>query len=297
LNKNFDGQVKDIDQNKQLISEINKKIKEIEKNYYELNFIEAVKNILHISSFGNKYFQANEPWKLIKEDKEKVHKILGLSVNIVKNLSILIQPVLPNFSLNLQKQLNLENLKWEDIDFKLKNHKIGKEEILITKMEEKEETKQEFPLNLKVAKIIDIKEHPNADKLYVMQVDLGNERRQLVAGIRQHYSLDELKNKKIIVVINLKHAKLRGIESQGMLLAGVTENEETIGLLTVDKSEAGDKVYIEGYENSNAELSFDDFLKLDIKVKNNHAVFDGKELKTDKDIVRVEKVKDGARVR
>ena len=297
LNKNFDGYVKDIDDNKKLIFEINKKVKDIEKSYSELNFIEATKNILHISSLGNKYFQENEPWKLIKEDKEKVHKILGLSLNIVKNLSILIQPVLPNFSSKLEHQLNLNNLKWKDINFDLKNHKIGKEEILIVKMEEETAEKKSFPLNLKVAKIIDVQNHPNADKLYILQIDLGSEKRQLVAGIRNHYSIDELKNKKIIVVTNLKHAKLRGIESQGMLLAGVTENEETIGLLTVDKNEAGDKVYLEGYENSNAELRFDDFLKLDIKVKNGHAVFEGKELKTEKEIVRVEKVKDGARVR
>ncbi|MBI4451863.1 methionine--tRNA ligase [Candidatus Woesearchaeota archaeon] len=291
LNKNFEGKVKDIDNNKKLIKEIDDKIKGIKKNYYDLNFNEAVKNILHISSLGNKYFQDNEPWKLIKEDKEKVHGVLGLSVNIVKNLSILVQPILPNFSLKLQQQLNLSNLKWKDINFKLKNHKTAKEEILITKMEEKAEGKKIFPLDLKVAKIIDVKDHPNADKLYVLQIDLGSEKRQLVAGLKGYYSNSELLNKKIIVITNLKHANLRGIESQGMLLAG--DDGQNVGVLTVDKSEAGEKVYIDGYENSTKELSFDDFLKLEIKIQNNHAVFEGKEFKTDKEIVMVEKVRDG----
>jgi len=267
LNKNFDGYVKDIDYNKKLIFDINKKVKGTEKSYSELNFIEATKNILYISSLGNKYFQESEPWKLIKEDKEKVHKVLGLSLNIVKNLSILIQPILPNFSSKLQHQLNLTNLKWEDVNFDLKNHKIGKEDILIIKMEEETAEKKSFPLNLKVAKIIDVQNHPNADKLYVLQIDLGSEKRQLVAGLRENYSNEELLNKKIIVITNLKHAKLRGVESQGMLLAG--DDGEHVGVLTVDNSEAGDKVSIDGYENSTKELTYDEFAKLEIKVKNN----------------------------
>jgi len=270
-------------------------VKGTEKSYSELNFIEATKNILYISSLGNKYFQENEPWKLIKEDKEKVHKVLGLSLNIVRNLSILIQPILPNFSLQLQKQLNVNNLKWKDINFDLKNHKIGKEEILIIKMEEETAEKKSFPLNLKVAKIIDVQNHPNADKLYVLQIDLGSEKRQLVAGLRGHYSNEELLNKKIIVITNLKHAKLRGVESQGMLLAG--DDGEHVGVLTVDKSEAGDKVSIDGYENSAKELTYDEFVKLIINIKDSKPVFEGHNFKTDKEIVHVEKVKDGARVR
>jgi len=294
LNKNFNGEVNGIEKNEKLINEINKLSKNIEKNYYELNFNEVVKGILHISSLGNKYFQENEPWKLIKEDKEKVHRILGLCVNIAKNLGILIGPVLPDFSLNLQKQLNVKNLKWKDIDFELKKHRIGKHTILIKKFEEKE-SKPEFPLNLKVAKILDVKDHPNADKLYVMDIDIGTEKRQLVGGLKGHYTTDELKNKKIIVVTNLKYAKLRSIESQGMLLAG--DDGISVGLLTVDKSNPGDKVYFEDFENSAKEISFEEFLKIKMTVKNSKVFFGDKELKTDKGIVRVERVNDGARVR
>jgi len=295
LNKNFDGKIKGIDNNKELINEINQKIKIIEKDYYALNLNEAVKDILHISSLGNKYFQENEPWKLITENREKVHRILGLCVNIVKNLSILISPILPDFSLKLQNQLNLKNLKWNGIDFGLRDHKICKEEILIKKVEEKQEQKKVFPLNLKVAKILNVKEHPNADKLYVLDIDIGNEKRQLVAGVRSHYSIDELKDKKIIAIANLKYAKLRGVESQGMLLAG--DDGEHIGLLTAAESNPGDKVYFEGYENSSKELSYDEFAKLKMEIKNSRVYFEGKELKTGKEIVKVEKVKDGAKVR
>ena len=152
-----------------------------------------------------------------------------------------------------------------------------------------------FPLNLKVAKIIDIKEHPNAEKLYILDIDLGAEKRQLVAGLKPYYKEEELKSKKIIVVTNLKYAKLRGVESQGMLLAG--DDGRNVGVLTAEHSNPGDKVYLEGFENSNKELSFDEFLKISITVKNSKAYFENKELKTDKEIVRAERVKDGARVR
>ncbi len=293
LNRYFDGEIKDVDSNKKLVGEMKKLEKSIEKNYHELNFNEAVKGILHISSLGNKYFQENEPWKLIEKDKKKVHKILGLCANIVKNLSILIEPILPDFSSKLQQQLNIKNLKWGDIKFELKSHKIGKDEILIRKVEENQ--KAEFPLNLKVAKIIDIKEHPNADKLYILDIDLGAEKRQLVAGLKPYYKSDELKNKKIVVVTNLKYAKLRGVESQGMLLAG--DDGNAVGVLTVEKSNPGDKVYFEGFENSNKELSFDEFLKIKMAVQNSKAYFENKELKTGKEIVKVERVKDNARIR
>jgi len=158
-----------------------------------------------------------------------------------------------------------------------------------------EEAKMRFPLNLKVAKIIDAQNHPNADKLYVLQIDLGAEKRQLVAGLKEHYTRDELLNKKIIVATNLKYAKLRGVESQGMLLAG--DDGQSVGLLSVEESNPGDKAYFEGFDICNEELGFDDFLKIKMEVRNGRVHFDGKELRTNKETVKVEKVKDVARVR
>ena len=289
INKNFKGKIKDIDNNKTIINEINKKIEKIKKYYEGYNFNFAVNEILLISDIGNKYFQKNEPWALIKKDKAKAQEICGLCINIAKNLSILIQPVLPKFSEELQKQLKLKNLKWKDIDFKLKNHKIGKEKLLVKKIEEiKEEL---FPLDLKVAQIIEVKDHPNADKLYVLQINLGKEKKQLVAGLKGYYSKDELKNKKIIVITNLKHAKLRGVESQGMLLAG-EDDKGTIGVLTV-KAEPGSEAKFGNLKNSNKEISFDGFLKVKIVVKDGKVLFNDLELKIDKETVSVEKVKDG----
>jgi len=289
-NKNFNGEIKAIDNNKAIIDKIDDKIKKIEKYYNELNFNSVIHEILQISDIGNKYFQNNEPWAVVKKDKAKVQEICGLCVNIAKNLSIILQPVLPKFSEELQKQLNLKNLKWKDINFDLKNHKIGKEKLLVKKIGES--ANELFPLNLKVAKIIEVSNHPNAEKLYVLKIDLGTEKRQLVAGLKEHYSKEELKGKKIIVVTNLKHAKLRGVESQGMLLAG-EDDKGNIGVLTVNKSIAGDEAKFGSLKNSNEEISFENFQKMKLEVKEGKVVFKNLELKTNKEIVSVEKVKEG----
>lgn len=88
-------------------------------------------------------------------------------------------------------------------------------------------------VELKVATIKSAEPHPNADKLIVLQVDLGGEQRQICAGIRSHYAPEELVGKQIIVVANLETAKLRGLESQGMLLAA--SDEGRVIILTPEK--------------------------------------------------------------
>jgi len=90
-------------------------------------------------------------------------------------------------------------------------------------------------LDLRVAEIKEVEEIEDATKLYKLKIDLGTEERQLVAGIKAHYTPEELVGKKIIVIANLEPAKLRGVESQGMLLAASTENKEQVIVLTVDK--------------------------------------------------------------
>ena len=242
-----------------------------------------------ISSLGNQYFQNKEPWKLVKEDKEKTHKIVGLCVNIVKNLSILIQPIFPSFSARLQEQLGVKELKWEDIDFKFENKKLNKPEILIKKMAE--EAKEEFPLDLRVAQIDFVEDHPDADKLYVLKINLGKERRQLVAGLRQYYKKEQLLNKKVIVVANLEHAKLRGVRSEGMLLAA--DNGKDVGVLFVEKSLVGERVKFGNLENSSRMISFDNFSKIKMVVKDSQVVYNNLILGTKEEDVKAEKVVSG----
>ena len=130
-----------------------------------------------------------------------------------------------------------------------------------------ERTVKEWPaemgrLDIRIGKIVEVNEHPNADKLIVMTVDLGDERRQLVAGLKQHYENDELANKKIVVLCNLQPAKLRGVESQGMLLAAVKGDDVSI-MVPEGEAEPGDK--LRGMFGTDI-ISFSDFKKLRMEV-------------------------------
>lgn len=88
-------------------------------------------------------------------------------------------------------------------------------------------------LELKIAEILEVKPHPNADRLYVLEIKVGEERKQLVAGIRLHYSETELVGKKIVIINNLEPSVIRGVESQGMLLAA--SNSEMLTLVTPER--------------------------------------------------------------
>ncbi len=83
-------------------------------------------------------------------------------------------------------------------------------------------------LDLRVGEIIDAEDHPNADKLYILKVDIGGSEKTLVAGLRNHYEKDELIGKKVIVFTNLKPAELRGVKSEGMVLAAVAGNDDVV---------------------------------------------------------------------
>lgn len=88
-------------------------------------------------------------------------------------------------------------------------------------------------VEFKTAKILEVKNHPSADKLYVMEIDLGSEKRQIVAGIKNYYTPEELIGKNIVVVTNLEPATIRGVESKAMLLAA--SNDNRLAILTLDK--------------------------------------------------------------
>jgi len=90
-------------------------------------------------------------------------------------------------------------------------------------------------LDLRVGKILSVEDHPNADKLYVIEVDLGTEKRKLVAGLKQHYKPKELVGKLCIIAVNLEPAVLRGIKSEGMILAAVSEDKTKVKLIRPDK--------------------------------------------------------------
>ncbi len=218
------------------------------------------KSIREIVSFGkecNIYLNTKAPWHLIKEDKAKAGHVFNICAQAVHAFAILLNPFIPDTSLQILSYLNLDsNINWQDIkNTAIKaGHKIKKPKPLFQKLdikelqeklktlkEKKEKGDSELvsydyfkKLDIRVALVEEIEKVPKADKLYKLSIDLGDEKRTLVAGLAEHYKADELKGKKIVILANLEPRKLRGIESQGMLIAAV--DGKIVSVLTPDKN-------------------------------------------------------------
>ncbi len=236
----------------------------------------------------NAYLNEKEPWNNENQRKQVIY-------NSLDNLRIIahyLNSFIPESAEKISKQLKFKFDTFDNLKFGTQNYEIQHGDILFPKIEFEETP--EFPLNLKVGEILEVKRVPDADKLYLLQVNLGTKNIQLVAGVAPYYSEEELKGRHIIVVTNLKKAKLRGFESQGMLLAG--SKDDKVKLLSAPNTSPGGEVNVEGFLNATREISYDEFQKVKLKVKDKHVWFNDKILKTSKEDVEVD-VADGASVR
>lgn len=292
---------------------VEKQIDLIISSLEKVELRQGLEEILTLSALGNKYFQENEPWK----DLGRAKTIIYVCANLCLSLSLLIQPYLPATSQKILQMLRLEMKDWKNVKkLNLKaGHKISKPELLFHKLEDeqieelkaktskvteffsekKQAEKKVFPADLHVAKILSVADHPNADSLYLLQIDLGTEKRQLVAGLKKYFSKEQLLHKKIVVCANLKPAKIRGIESKGMLLAA--DDGQKVALLEAVKSEPGAAVSPEGYTNDTKELAFEEFIKLNLEVKTGKAVYQSKTLKTKSEEIHIKGINEGAKIR
>ena len=234
--------------------------------YDHYKFREAVIETMNVARAANKYFNDGEPWKTSKSNPEQCAATLNTCLQIVRSLAILMEPIIPVISQKIWTTLNLEGTPcaagWESAgEVKLQaGHPLKKAEILVTKIEDKqiediiaslnsppagEQPKQvieEKPkisiddfkkVELRLALVISAERVPKSDKLLKIQVEIGSERRQIVAGIAQHYKPEDLVGKRVAVVANLQPAKLMGQESNGMLLAA-TDSSGKLEVLTVN---------------------------------------------------------------
>ncbi|MDP3989868.1 MAG: methionine--tRNA ligase [archaeon] len=290
-NKNY-GKITQVTEEKSLQRKIEKHLKSIKEHYSNQNFKDAVKLILQIADEGNSYFQKAEPWKNPEMKQDEV----GFCVNLARTLSIILQPILPSFSEKVQGSLSgksKKSLYWDDIVFNWKGT-VKKPELLMSKVEVPLETPV-FPLLIKSGKIVEVKDHPNADSLYVMTVDIGNEKRQVVAGLKKHFTVKELVGKKALFLVNLKKAKIRGEMSEAMTLVA-EDKDHKITLLEVDSNLGSNACFEEmNPPELSSEVSFEDFVKIKMAVKDGRVNFDGKNLQVDgRDVVV--KVKDGSKI-
>lgn len=296
---------------------------EVDELMNKFEWHRAIEKIMDAVRHCNKYVNETEPWKLAETDKVRLGTVLYVLVESLRILSIFLYPFIPASAEKMAQQLNVKLGGFKKLKFKKSTKgKIKAPEILFPKVESggekvesgrvgsgsvetksvecgkvesgvKPESGDFSILNLKVAKVLDVQDHPNADKLYVLKIDLG-EQRQLVAGMKQYYKKEELAGKHIVVISNLKHAELRGVVSQGMMLAA--EKEGVVRVLEAPNANPGDAVFVEGITPKSSEIMIDDFRKVKLTTKSNKVLCDGKELKTSKEFVTVD-IGDGATIR
>ena len=214
-------------------------------------FREALSELMNVARLGNKYLTEEEPWKMVKENPERVKTQMYVALQIATALQVLCEPFLPFTSEKLRKMLLNEGTTWNDVstksDLLVANHKIGQAEILFAQIEDAEIQKQidkleatktankienetvtpqkettsfeDFAkIDLRIGTIIEAEKMPKANKLLVLKVDTGIDVRTIVSGIAEHFTPEEVIGKKVTVLVNLAPRALRGVESEGMLL-------------------------------------------------------------------------------
>src|SRR5690554_3069775 len=269
LNKYFAGHITNKPEilsnlDKELIKYISDKISLYEKAMNKLRFSVALQEVWSIISRANKYIDETTPWILAKEENKhsELYTVLYNLCETLRIVGILISPIMTNAPKEIFKQLgvSVENLQEYDsikkfgyinnvqviskpvpifprldkeveIEY-IKGKMLGNKKEVVAKPNVEEITIDDFSkLDLRIGQIISCKKHPKADRLLVSEVDLGFEMRQIVSGIAHIYKPEELINKKVVVVSNLKPITLRGEKSEGMILAASHEKNLTIATI------------------------------------------------------------------
>ncbi len=256
---------------KNLLKEEKEFFNKFYENLHNKRFKRALTEYIEFYKKLNKYFNDMKPWELVKEDKKRAGEVLAFCVKLLRDTTVMMYPFMPTTAERIWVLINeLRDIKEERWDrfldiFPEPNREIKrpkkvlfrkfadeeikkqKEKLIQKSKEEIEKNKKYKPLkteitiedfqklDIRVGKILSAEKVKGADKLLKMEVDLGFEKRTIVGGLKKYYSSEELIGKYVIVLANLKPRKLKGIESQGMLLAVV--NDENISLLEPDNKD------------------------------------------------------------
>lgn len=275
VKNNFEGKVPNADADVAFLSQYESHAKEVARLYDGVELREAVTMTMDFARQANKYFNDAAPWKLIKTDKDAAAKVMRTCLEALRAIGIYIRPILPNASLKIENMLGTDTcgVDWNSahVAALTPGNALGEIAILFTKLEDEQiegELKRmeemaakaevaasegvkvrpavsnekitidDFKkIKLKTAVVVEAEKVPKSKKLLKLQITIGDEKRQIVAGIAEKYSPEEMVGKTIVVVANLEPAKLMGIDSQGMLLA-VNDEKGIVTLVTPD-SEAG----------------------------------------------------------
>lgn len=258
------GELTDFD--REIIGEFTDVKARVEELLENFRFRDAQKEAMNLARIGNKYLADSEPWKVIKTDPERVKTILNLSLQLVANLAIAFEPFLPFSSEKLRGMLAVGEVKWDElgsIDLLAEGHQLGTPELLFEKIEDSVVEAQvqklldmeaanaaanyrandikadiqfeDFEkLDIRVGTVKACERVPKADKLLKFTIADGLDDRTIVSGIAKHYAPEDLVGRQVCFIANLPPRKLRGIESQGMILSAENFNGE-LSVITVDR--------------------------------------------------------------
>lgn len=252
-NKYFGGKVSKISNitelDNEVINYLNSMDKDVDEKLESLNAPAALADIFSRLNRLNKYIDETEPWKLAKlEDKSRLNDVLYVILDGIRLCAIELEAFIPATSKKIYEQINVNDASFENntIGYVESYQVTEKPEILFARIDEKElkeklEAKEiehlpeisidDFAkMEMVVGEVLESKKHEKADKLLVSKVDIGGEVRQIVSGIAEHVDPKEFVGKKVVVLANLKPVKIRGVESQGMIICA--ENEGKIEVVT-----------------------------------------------------------------
>ncbi len=276
--KYFDGKVPArntlTDYDKETLAEIGKIKAAIENNLNNYRFRDAQKEAMNLARLGNKYLAETEPWKLAKTDMERVATIMNVALQIAANISVAFEPFLPFSAAKIRRILHMDSCQWDMFgnDSLLEaGQEVAEPELIFEKIEDdvieaqmkrleeiKEANKRnnwqaapvreniEFDdftkLDIRVGKVLECTKVPKADKLLQFRIDDGLGGRTIVSGIAKHYAPEDLVGKQVCFVANLAPRKLRGIESQGMILSAEDADGRLVVITPADDVAAGSEV-------------------------------------------------------
>jgi methionyl-tRNA synthetase len=221
---------------------------------------EAIETTLQYIRSVNKYMETMAPWKLAKSDNDAAGKVLFTAAEALRISAVLLAPVMPNRTQIVLETFNAtgSSLEWGGLTpgKSLNKHDVLFPRIDLKKLERPSQSngKKTEPNNvitfdefqnveLKTAKVLEAEKVEGADKLLKLQIEVGDEKRQIISGIAQHYSTENLIGKMIVVVTNLKPATIFGLESYGMLLAAKKGKDLTLITIDGEKVKSGMKIY------------------------------------------------------
>jgi methionyl-tRNA synthetase len=268
VHKYYDGVIPQGDVNSPELKEINKSAKEISTFLENYEFRNSLTALMNLARFGNQYLQAKEPWKTIKDNPEKAAQSLFVGAQIAVALAQLCEPFMPFSSEKLLNMFNVEKSNWSDVETKSvlieTGHKINESSLLFSKIEDdvieaqiqklentKQNNKKTNPnanpmkdeisfddftkIDLRTATILEAEKVEKADKLLKLKVDTGVDVRTVVSGIAESFTPEEVIGKQVMILLNLAPRKIRGIESQGMLLL-TTKADGKLSFVTPDET-------------------------------------------------------------